>query len=279
MKLGILGRFRVLRFAKDLSGLSSDDGTFRFRIIEDEDVIDEKTQGYITNGWAQDRNFTVEIDNEEIRVVAGEKSKLTGETNTPLGCDKANNRYYDFIETKECLRPVTYEQLYILDRFRDAYKFAQDNPEQTIEIQVAFNRYPSEEEFNALIDEKVSEVRRIAIYYPSYAGGTTAPSVITDASITKDTALQWVLNNHLQRFSQDTTLNEAYGEFEQSMVNKYQLYGVNLTMEAKEIPEWWVNHMSLVRVVQPIVSDLDAAQTLYKPEETIGSEDQTIHWE
>ncbi len=50
-------------------------------------------------------------------------------------------------------------------------------------------------------------------------------------------------------------------------------------MKAKEIPEWWINHMSLVRVVQTIVSDIDAAQTLYKPEETIGPEDQTINWE
>ena len=201
------------------------------------------------------------------------------ETNTPLGCDHDNDRYYDFIETKECLRPTTYEQLYILDRFRDAYQFAQDNPEQKIEIQVAFKRYPSEEEFNTLIDEKVSEVRRITMYYPSYAGGTTAPAIITDPSITKDTALQWVLNNHLHLFSQDTTVNEAYGEFEQSMVSDYQLYGVNLTMKAKEIPEWWINHISLVRVVQTIVSDIDAAQTLYKPEETIGPEDQTINWE
>lgn len=201
------------------------------------------------------------------------------ETNTPLGCDRDNDQYYDFIETKECLRPTTYEQLYILDRFRNVYQVAKDNPEQVIEIQVAFKQYPSEEEFNALVDEDVDQVKRILIYYPSYAGGMTAPSMITDSSIAKEDALQWVLSNDIQRFSQDTTLNEAFGGFDQSMVSDYQLYGVNLTMKAKEVPEWWLNHVALVRVVQTIVSDFDAAQTLYKPEETIGSENQLINWE
>ncbi|MBA4336423.1 hypothetical protein C0416_01440 [bacterium] len=55
----------------DISGLSSDDGTFRFKLIKDGQVVDEKTKGYITNGLVQDRKYVIEINNNELNVELG----------------------------------------------------------------------------------------------------------------------------------------------------------------------------------------------------------------
>jgi hypothetical protein len=55
----------------DISGLSSDDGTFRFRLIKDEQTVAEKTKGYITNGLIQDREYIIEINNNELNVELG----------------------------------------------------------------------------------------------------------------------------------------------------------------------------------------------------------------
>ena len=55
----------------DISGLSSDDGTFRFRIIKDGQVVLERTKGYITNGLVQDREYIIEINNNELNVELG----------------------------------------------------------------------------------------------------------------------------------------------------------------------------------------------------------------
>lgn len=63
------GETRELKW--DISGLSSDDGTFRFRIIEDEQIVAEKKQGYISNGHIQDREYIVEINNNELKVELG----------------------------------------------------------------------------------------------------------------------------------------------------------------------------------------------------------------
>lgn len=63
------GETRELKW--DISGLSSDDGTFRFRIIKDDKTVSEKTKGYITNGLIQDSEYIVEINNNELKVELG----------------------------------------------------------------------------------------------------------------------------------------------------------------------------------------------------------------
>lgn len=63
------GEIRELKW--DISGLSSDDGTFRFRIMKDEEVISEATKGYITNGLIQDREYIVEINNNKLKIELG----------------------------------------------------------------------------------------------------------------------------------------------------------------------------------------------------------------
>lgn len=64
------GEKRELKW--DISGLSSDDGEFRFKLMKDEQTLAEKTKGYITNGLIQDRKFMVEINNNEFTVELGD---------------------------------------------------------------------------------------------------------------------------------------------------------------------------------------------------------------
>ena len=218
---------------------------------------------------------TASSENENNNVVALE-------TNTPLGCDRDNNRYYDFIETKECLRPTTYEQLYLLDRFRRVNELAAEDPEKVIEIQVNFKHYPTAEEFDALLDENVDRVTYIGMFYPNFANGSGFPTYIRDESITKEQAFQYVMDESRAsavQLSLEELMIESYGEFNDSMLDGYQIQGARLTMKQGDIADWWLKHISLVRVIQTIISDFDHAQTIFKPEEKIGLEEQTIDWE
>ena len=203
------------------------------------------------------------------------------ETNTPLGCDHDNDRYYDFIETKECLRPTTYEQLYLLDRFRRVNELAAEDPEKVIEIQVNFKHYPTAEEFDALLDENVDRVTYIGMFYPNFANGSGFPTYIRDESITKEQAFQYVMDENRESIIHwhDHSFSEHYGKFNDSMLDGYQIQGARLTMKQGDIADWWLKHISLVRVIQTIISDFDHAQTIFKPEEKIGLEEQTIDWE
>ena len=220
-------------------------------------------------------------DAYKVNPTSSNNNTVAQETDTPLGCDRANNLYYDFIETKKCLRPTTYEQLYILDKFRRINELASEDSEKVIEIQVNFKHYPTNEEFESILDNNVERVTYISMFYPNFANGTGFPSYIRDESITKDQAFQYVMRDNRKiaiQWSIDG-LAEHYGEFDNSMLSDYQIQGVRLTMKQGDIPEWWRRHDSLIRVIQPIISDFDHVQTLFKPDETIGSEDQTINWE
>ncbi len=203
------------------------------------------------------------------------------ETNTPLGCDRDSNRYYDFIETKECLRPTTYEQLYVLDKFRRANELAAEDPEKVIEIQVNFKHYPTAEEFEAILDESIKRVTYIGLFFPNFADGSGFPTHIRDEAITKEQAFQYAMdeNRVIAKNWSAQGLAEHYGAFTDSMLEGYQIQGARFSIKQGDIAEWWLRHNSLIRVVQIIISDFDHAQFIFKPEEKIGPEDQSIDWE
>jgi len=210
-------------------------------------------------------------------------NKITHEeTDTPLACDRENNQYYDFIDTKQCIRPTTYEQLYVLDKFRRMNELAAEDPEKTIEIQINFKHYPTAEEFKAIIDESVERVTYIGMFYPNFANGSGFPTYIRDESITKEQAFQHVMDKNMASAVQlglEELMIESYGEFNDTMLDGYQIQGARLTMKQGDIADWWLKHISLIRVIQTIISDFDHVQTIFKPDEKVGPEDQSIDWE
>lgn len=209
-------------------------------------------------------------------------NNTNNETNTPLGCDRENNQYYDFIDTKQCIQPTTYEQLYLLDKFRRVNELAAEDPDKVIEIQINFKHYPTAEEFEAILDDSVERVTYIGMFYPNFANGFGFPTYIRDESITKEQAYQHVMAENrasIIQLSLDELMIESYGEFTDSMLNGYQIQGARLTMKQGNIAEWWLKHISLIRVIQTIISDFDHAQTIFKPDEKIGPEEQMIDWE
>jgi hypothetical protein len=169
----------------------------------------------------------------------------------------------------------------VLDKFRRINELAAEDPEKVIKIQVNFKHYPTAEEFEALIDESVERVTYIGMFYPNIANGSGFPTYIRDESITKEQALQHVLDENKVSAIQwyDHSFAEHYDEFNDSMLDGYQIQGARLTMKQGDLPDWWLKHNSLVRVIQPIISDFDHVQTIFKPDEKIGPEDQSIDWE
>ncbi len=197
------------------------------------------------------------------------------ESNTPLGCDRQNDRYYDFIETEECLRPTTYEQLYILDKFRFFSQYAKDHPEEVIKIRVGFNTSLDATTYEQMIvaEEKIIDLTKIDLYYPLLdergLGVSYSPAYSQDSfeTITRNDMLQAAHEYAVSIFSglYYNVAEKTDPLYNREDMETYSIDIVEVTMKASEIPTWWQDNKTNVRYIQPLITDIDPVQTPYRP--------------
>jgi hypothetical protein len=197
------------------------------------------------------------------------------ETNTPLGCDKANDRYYDFQDTKTCIRPTLKEQQYILYRYQWVNQVAKDTPNDIIKIRVGFKDYLTSQQYQTLIVEesKVLEIKTIDLFYPDLdKDGLGSPFRLgTGQVVARADMLNAAHQDSVETFS-------MVGIYAQANMQNFGIDIVEVTMKASEVPQWWDDHKDQIRFIQTIITDMDSIQTPFSPEYPIGGEDQVIDW-
>jgi hypothetical protein len=203
------------------------------------------------------------------------------ETNTPLGCDKANDRYYDFQETKKCLRPTTKEQQYILYRYQWVNEVAKDTPNDIIKIRVGFKDYLTSQQYQTLIVEegKILEIKEIDLFYPDLdkngLGGNFG--LRTGQIVARENMLSAAHQDFIETFSM--VGGTGYPQYAQEDMQNFGIAIVEVTMKASEVPQWWDDHKDQVRFIQTIITDMDSIQTPFYPSIVIGGENQVINWD
>lgn len=192
-------------------------------------------------------------------------------TDTPLSCDRENDQYYDFIETKKCLRPVTYEQLYILDKFRFFNQLASETPDEVIKIRIGFTEFLDAETYENLIvkEEKILELITVGLHFPDLdengLGGPYTPR--SNETVSREDMLQAALEYERAIFSdlyRDPNANTDPLYAQEDMQN-FGIPIVEVTMKTSDIPVWWEGHKEKVRFIQPLITDIDPVQSPYYP--------------
>ena len=227
-----------------------------------------------------DENNTTNNDQNNVSNNAQNNTTFV-ETNTPLGCDKANDRYYDFQETKQCLRPTLKEQLYILDRYRWVNQVAKDTPNDIIKIRVGFKDYLTSDQYQTLIvnESKILEIKTVDLFYPDLdVNGLPSHFILgTGQVVAREDMLNAAKQDAADAFL-TITLSSGSPQYVQEDMQNFGIDIVEVTMKASEVPQWWDDHKGQVRFIQTIITDMDSVQTPFYPGYQIGGEDQTINW-
>jgi len=204
------------------------------------------------------------------------------ETNTPLGCDKENDRYYDFLETKQCLRPTTKEQQYILYRYRWVNEVAKDTPDNIIKIRVGFKQGLTSQQYESLIvgESKVLEIKNIDLFYPDLdVNGLPSHFILrTGEVVARENMLNAAKQDAADTFL-TITLSNGLPQYVQEDMQNFGITIVEVTMKASEVPQWWDDHKDQIRYIQTIITDMDSIQIPFSPRYQIGGEDQIINWD
>jgi len=203
------------------------------------------------------------------------------ETNTPLGCDNSIDHYFDFQDTKTCIRPTTKEQQYILYRYQWVNQVAKDTPNDIIRIRVGFKDYLTQDQYQTLIvnEPKIVEIKEISLFYPDLDvnGLPSNFGLRTGQVVAREDMLEAAKQDAAEIFL-TIILENGLPQYAQEDMQNFGIAYVEVTMKTSEVPQWWDDHKDQIRYIQTLLTDMDYVQTPFYPNYAIGDGDQVIDW-
>lgn len=182
---------------------------------------------------------------------------------TPLGCSKENGRYFDYA-TKNCVTPTTMDQLHILSRYRYVHEIAlRTGP---IEYRINFRLLISPTTLRALLAELGPiSITYFSLHFPRLHGGVTIGHVFIPPHSIDDVEMDLII----QKITAVSTASKVErAEYVKALRDGgATTYLIGILADPKKMPDWWTRHRDIVRLIQPILTDLDRVQRSIPPDE------------
>jgi hypothetical protein len=182
------------------------------------------------------------------------------ETNTPLGCNKQEGRYFD-PATGVCVSVTSAERAYSLNNYRYVNKLEAEGMGE-VEFVIYFSKYLNEEQYIGLMkDLRKVQVKDFSLHFTDSGdntGGNATGLEINDDLVKKglQSQLDWYAINGGAEDKQAyiSSLLTQYKE------GKFVIGDSVVTSTPTLIKTWWDRHRDLICSVQPRIDWLDKAQ-------------------